>query len=79
MSAMETLHDLTERVQADLSVALERACASLPPELDTYATRKYVAQQLLELAEAGEDRLTELTAAAKRVLAELQRRQGDHG
>ena len=71
MSTTESLHDLNERLQADMAVALERACASLPPDLDSYATRKFIARRLIKLAESGECRLTELTSAARCALAEL--------
>lgn len=71
MNTTESLHDLSERVQTDMAIALERACASLPAELDTYATRKHVAQRLIVFAESGEVRLSELTAAATQALAEL--------
>ena len=74
MSATGALHELSERVQADLAVALERACASLPRELDTYATRKIVARRLLRLARSGEERLSELTTAARHAVAEMKPR-----
>jgi hypothetical protein len=72
VNANEALHALDERVQTDMAVALERACASLPPDLDTYTTRKFIAERLITLAEGGECRLNELTSAARCALAELK-------
>jgi hypothetical protein len=74
VNATEARHALDERVQTDMAVALERACASLPPDLDTYTTRKFIAQRLIALADSGECRLTELTSAARCALAELKAR-----
>jgi hypothetical protein len=74
MSTSTVLHELSERVQADMAVALERACASLPPDLDNYTTRKFVAKRLLKLAGRGEERLSELTAAAKHAVTEMKPR-----
>jgi hypothetical protein len=74
MSMTDSLQILDERVKADMSVALERVCVTLPPELDNYATRKFVAERLIGLVESGEHRLSELTAAARRALTELKSR-----
>ena len=74
MSITENRYDLDERVRADMSVALERACNTLPPDLDSYEARKFIAQHLDTLVESGEVRLSELTAGARRALAELNAR-----
>jgi hypothetical protein len=72
MSSSDSVHDLDDGLKADMSAALEWACSDLPPALDSYETRKYIASRLLALAAKGERRLTELTTAAKRALVELR-------
>jgi hypothetical protein len=71
VSGTEDLHDLSERTRADMSAALERACRALPPDRDNYESRKFIAERLVERVQKGEYRLSQLIAAAKGALAEL--------
>ena len=66
--------DLSERTKANMDVALEEACRSLPHGGD-HALRKKVAQKLLLGAQEGKTTLGELSAIARTALAELTRRK----
>ena len=66
--------DLSERTKANMDVALEEACRSLPHGGD-HALRKKVAQKLLLSAQEGKTTLGELSAIARTALAELTRRK----
>jgi hypothetical protein len=74
VSSTEELHDLSGRARADMSAALERACRALPADLDNYESRKFIAERLVAHVQKGEYRLSQLIAAAKHALAELNSR-----
>ena len=65
---------LNERTKANMDVALEEACRSLPHGGD-HALRKKVAQKLLRSAEQGTTTLGDFSAIARAALAELARRK----
>ncbi|HEY2248366.1 MAG TPA: hypothetical protein VGH70_13050 [Bradyrhizobium sp.] len=66
--------DLSERTKANMDVALEEACRSLPHGGD-HALRKKVAERLLHGAREGKTTLGELSAMARTALAELTKRK----
>jgi len=66
--------DLSERTKANMDVALEEACRSLPHGGD-HALRKKVAERLLHDAHEGKTTLGELSAVARTALAELTKRK----
>ncbi|MGY4482086.1 hypothetical protein ACVWWR_001277 [Bradyrhizobium sp. LM3.2] len=59
------------RIQANLDVVLEQVCAELPNGGD-HASRRYIAEQLIEAARAGKISLGELTSAGRRALVYLK-------
>jgi hypothetical protein len=61
-----------ERTQANMEVALERACRSLTDRDNTHDNRKRVAQALIDCVQAGRTTLTDLTAAAKRAVQQIE-------
>ena len=63
--------DFDERTQANMEIALERACANLPAGMQGHDARKFVAQRIIGYAKRGDATLTELTAAGKRAVVEL--------
>lgn len=67
------MSELSSRVQANMDVVLEQVCAELPHGGD-HESRKYIAGQLIEAADAGRVTLGELTAVASRALIDLTNR-----
>ncbi len=65
------MHELGSRVQANLDVALEDVCRELPNGGD-HESRKFVAEQLIDAAQAGLVTLDDLTAVARRALLHLK-------
>ena len=65
--------EISSRVQANMDVVLEQVCAELPHGGD-YESRKYIAEQLIEAAEAGHGTLGELTTVALRALLQINNR-----
>lgn len=61
-----------ERILADMEVALERACESLSIIHGDHPVRRFVAERLIDVVHAGHSTLTELTAIAKRALADYK-------
>lgn len=59
------------RTFANMNVALERACESLPKDRDNHPARKIIAERLIACARSGKTTLGELTAVAKRAVAEI--------
>jgi hypothetical protein len=59
----------SDRTMANLDVALEETCRSLPHGGD-HELRKKIAQKLLESARSGNTTLTRLTDIARLALAE---------
>jgi hypothetical protein len=66
--------DLSQRTKANMDVALEEACRSLPHGGD-HALRKRVAERLLRNAQNGKATLGELSVVARTALAELTKRK----
>jgi hypothetical protein len=67
-----TNDNFEERVLADMHVALERACENLSIIHGDHPVRRFVAERLIEAANAGYSTLTELTAIAKKALIEYK-------
>jgi hypothetical protein len=65
--------EISSRVQANMDVVLEQVCAELPHGGD-HESRKYIAEQLIEAAEAGHGTLGELTTVALRALLQINNR-----
>ena len=63
---------LDERTRANMEVALEEACRELPHGGD-HATRKKVAQKLLQSARKGNTTLSGLSEVARTALTEATR------
>ena len=73
-SSEETsMGEISSRVQANMDVVLEQVCAELPHGGD-HESRKYIAEQLIEAAEAGHGTLGELTTVARRALLQINNR-----
>lgn len=67
---MEMFDELT---RANMEVALQRACALLPREKsEHHATRSYVAEKIIEAAQAGTRTLTKLTDVGRQAANELK-------
>jgi len=62
------VNEFDERTVANMEVALERACARLPPHRNDHATRRFIAEQIVACARRGETTLGELSAAAMKAL-----------
>lgn len=62
---------ISERVRANMEVALDRACRFLAACDDTHENRKRVAQSLIECVRAGHTNLGDLTAAARRAVLNI--------
>ncbi|MDH2405082.1 hypothetical protein QCM77_34975 [Bradyrhizobium sp. SSUT18] len=65
------MSEFEDGVQANMDVVLDQVCAELPNGGD-HASRRYVAEQLIEAARAGKSSLGELTSAGRRALAYLK-------
>ena len=65
---------LDERTRANMEVALEEACRALPHGGD-HATRKKVAQKLLQSARKGNTTLSGLSVVARTALMEASRQK----
>lgn len=70
---------VSERIRANMEVALDRACRVLPARYDTHENRKRVAQSLIECVQAGRTNLGDLTAAARRAVLLLSAGAGERG
>jgi hypothetical protein len=64
-----------QRTTANLDVALENACRSLPNGGGDHETRKYIAKKLVQAARKGNTRLGALEDVARRALHDLPRNQ----
>lgn len=63
--------ELSSQVRANMDVVLEEVCAELPRGGD-HESRKFIAERLIEAAEAGQITLGELKAIARRALMHLR-------
>jgi hypothetical protein len=63
--------EFSERVIANMDVALERACKLMPEILVAHNARKYVAERIVECAKTHTQTLGGLTEAGRRAVAEL--------
>jgi hypothetical protein len=62
---------LDERTIANMDVVLENICRGLPNSGGDHATRKYVAQKLVQAAKRGNTTLGGLEAVGRRALQEI--------
>jgi hypothetical protein len=67
------MNDFDRRTQAHLDFVLDEVCAELPNGGD-HESRKFVAEQLMAAARAGERSLAELTYVGQRALVHLNQR-----
>ena len=65
-----------ERVQADMEVALERACDPLPKQFQTHDVRRRVAAEIMSAAQQGQCSLSRLTDVGEKALKEYCLAQG---
>jgi hypothetical protein len=65
---------IDERTAANLDVVLEEVCGGLPQGGD-YASRKHIAQNLMQAAKKGNVTLKGLRTVADRALSELSSRR----
>lgn len=65
------MEEFSERVQANMDVVLDAVCANLPNGGD-HASRRYIAEQLVQAARAGKVTLGELTDVGRRALIHLK-------
>jgi hypothetical protein len=63
--------DFDEGTLANMEIALDRACANLPADMQGHEARKFVALRIVAYAKRGDVTLTELTAAGRRAVVEL--------
>jgi len=68
----------SERIQADMEVALERACDALPKEFHSHEVRRHVASEIMKVAQLGQTTLPRLSYAGEKALKELCRERGIH-
>jgi hypothetical protein len=66
--------EIAERVRAAMEMVLEETCREMPNGRD-HASRKVVAERLMEAARAGHRTLGELTIVARKTVSELGDRQ----
>ena len=62
--------ELSERTKANMDVVLEETCRQLPHGGD-HDSRRFIAERLIEAAQAGHSTLGELGIIARRALAEI--------
>ena len=62
--------EFDERTAADMEVALERACQRLPTDKQDHATRRFIAERIIDAARKGHRTLA-LTAAGVQALTQL--------
>jgi len=62
------------RTLANMEVALEEACKSLPAGAEQHEYRRFIASRIIECAEAGDMTLRALAEAARRAANELRAR-----
>jgi hypothetical protein len=65
----------SERTISRMDIALERACGMLPESLAHHASRKFIAEKIVECAKAHTQTLGGLTEAGRRAVAELVMRE----
>ena len=65
---------LDQRTIANMDVVLESVCRSLPNCGGDHATRKYVAQKLIQSAKKGNTTLGSLELVGRRALQEITQR-----
>ena len=62
--------ELSERTKANMDVVLEETCRQLPHGGD-HDSRRFIAERLIEAAQAGHSTLGELGIVARHALAEI--------
>ncbi|TQF43291.1 hypothetical protein UNPF46_01415 [Bradyrhizobium sp. UNPF46] len=74
--ATSVMPELSERTKANMDVVLEETCRQLPHGGD-HDSRKFIAERLIEAAQAGHSTLGELGIVARRALAEILAKRGE--
>jgi hypothetical protein len=67
-AAMVSMLNFDQSTLANLTAALEYVCRKLPPDRDNPAIRKYIAKELLTVANKGRISLGDLTAAGLKIV-----------
>lgn len=67
------MDEFDELTKGNMDVVLDEICSELPNGGD-HASRKFVAEQLMQAARAGKTSLSELTYVGRRALVHLQNR-----
>ncbi len=70
---------ISERVRANMEVALDRACRFLAACDNTHENRKRVAQSRLDCVQAGHTTLGDLTAAARHAVLDIAAASSERG
>ena len=65
------MDEFDERTRANMDVVLEEICAELPHG-GSHEDRKYIVEQLMQAARAGQKTLSDLTYIARRALVRVQ-------
>jgi len=60
-----------DRIQANMDIVLDQVGAELPNGGD-HASRRYIAEQLIEAARAGKSNVSDLTSVGRRALVYLK-------
>ncbi len=68
------MDEFDDRTRANMDVVLEEICREMAHGGD-HASRKFIAERLLESAREGRGSLTELNSVARRALLELTNRK----
>jgi hypothetical protein len=68
------MDEFDERTKGNMDVILEEICREMTHGGD-HASRKFIADRLIECAREGRTSLTELNSAARRALLELVNRK----
>jgi hypothetical protein len=66
------MKELTSRTKATMGVVLEEVCCELPHGGD-HESRRFVAERLIEAADAGQTKIGEFTTVARQALSSLAR------
>jgi hypothetical protein len=67
------LIEFDQTTMANMTAALEYCCNQLPAERDSHATRKQIADGILDCAKAGRRTLEDFQDAGLAVLAEIMK------
>jgi hypothetical protein len=63
-----------DQTRANMEAALQSACKDLPKALDDHASRRFIAERILDEVEAGRTALSGLQVTARLALIALRRK-----